>query len=147
MRTNQDVCLANQAQKPPGLLPAGQSSCGVHRVWLVDDDDEFRRLLGQLLNKVRGMRCPRGFAAPELLLNALQEETPPETILLDVHLRHRNGIDFIRPIRALAPGTRVIMLSTFYETEHARRALHAGASRFLVKTSSIGEIVQEILEN
>ena len=111
---------------------------------MVDDDDLFRELLASLLLKMAKVRCARGFSSGELLLSALARETPPEMVLLDVHLRDRNGLDFIKPIRALAPNTRVLMLTTFFDPDYAARAREAGASGFLLKSAGFDEIVARV---
>jgi len=116
-----------------------------HRVWLVDDDEGVRPLLARLLSRVKGIECSREFSSPDALLAALQQEAAPDTIPLDVHLGAQNGVDFIRPIKARAPATRVVMISTFYDMEQASRALRTGASGYLVKVASLAEIVAHIL--
>ena len=117
------------------------------RVWLVDDDAAFRELMMNLLAKSDGIECDHGFGSAELLLFSLARETPPHTILLDVNLRDRNGIDFIQPIKALAPATRVFMFTTFFDPEHAKRALRSGAAGFLLKSASIEEILDRITQS
>src|SRR5207248_10491287 len=50
----------------------------------------------------------------------------------------------IKPIKSLARNTRIIMFTTFYDSERHDRALREGASGFLLKSSELKEIVQEI---
>src|SRR5271166_4028311 len=133
----------NSNSLPTGPTTRGQS--GANRVWLVDDDEIVRSLLARMLGKVSGIECPREFSSPDALLAALERETPPDTILLDVHLGDQNGIDFIQPIKSRATATRVLMLTTFHDSGHKRRALQAGASGFLVKRATLAEIAEHIL--
>jgi DNA-binding NarL/FixJ family response regulator len=115
------------------------------RVWLAADDDAFRELLGSLLDKTDVVKCDRGFASGELLLHTLSREAAPQTIVLDVQLRERSGIDFIKPIKALAPATRVLMLTALFDPKESARALRAGASAFLAKSASLHHVLKQVL--
>lgn len=114
------------------------------KVWLVDDDDSFRTLLASVLDRQQGIDCPRQFNSPDAALSALASKTGPDVLLLDVHLRDRNGLDAIRPIKSLARSTRVLMLTTFYDSHCHSRALEEGASGFLLKTSELQQLVRDI---
>jgi len=117
------------------------------RIWLVDDDEIFRELLARQLDKGHVPQCDRQFASGELLLSALSREAPPQAILLDANLGERNGIHFIQPIKALASATRVLMLATVFDPAQAARALKEGASAFMVKSSSLDQIREQIIDS
>jgi DNA-binding NarL/FixJ family response regulator len=145
MRTARD-------EKVPAELLRRESATrnGAHRplrIWLVDDDEVFRELMARQLDKGHALQCERQFASGELLLSALSREAQPQAIVVDVHLRDRNGIDFIQPIKALATATRVLMLATFFDPAQAARALKEGASAFLLKSSSLDEIREQIIDS
>jgi len=113
-------------------------------VWLVDDDNEFRGLVADFLNHESGLECSRNFPGPDAALSALASKPGPDVILLDIQMRNRNGLDAIKPIKSLARKTRVIMFTTFYDRERHHRALSEGASGFLLKTTKLKDLVQEI---
>ena len=113
-------------------------------VWLVDDDNRFRGLIADILNQESGLECPRHFPGPDAALSALASKPGPDVILLDIEMRDRNGLDAIRPIKSLARKTRVIMFTTFYDRERHHRAMREGASGFLLKSSRLQDIIQEI---
>jgi DNA-binding NarL/FixJ family response regulator len=114
------------------------------KVWLVDDDDGFRTLLAGLLIKQQGIDCPRHFSSPDAVLSALASKTGPDVLLLDIQMRDQNGLDAIRPIKSLARSTRVLMLTTFYDSGRHSRALEEGASGFLLKTCDVHRLVEHI---
>ena len=116
------------------------------RVWIADENEQFRRLLARLLGRADGLECPRAFATPELLLVALRREAVPDTILLDLNLCERGGIDFVRPIRNLAPDTRILVLTSSCDSEPVFRALQAGASGTLLKGVGLDEVLARIRE-
>src|ERR1035437_3281733 len=114
------------------------------KVWLVDDDDFFRTHLAELLLKQQGIDCPRHFNSPHAVLSALASKTGPDVLLLDIQMRDQNGLDAIRPIKSLARSTRVLMLTTFYDSDRHSRALEEGASGFLLKSCEVHRLVEHI---
>src|SRR5437016_14281525 len=91
------------------------------QVWLVDDDNEFRGLVADFLNRESGLECPRHFPGPDDALSALASKPGPDVIPLDIQMRNRNGLDAIKPIKSLARKTRIIMFTTFYDSERHQR--------------------------
>jgi CheY-like chemotaxis protein len=114
------------------------------KVWLVDDDDNYRTLLAELLVKEQGIDCPRHFSSPDAALSALASKTGPDVLLLDIQMRDQNGLDAIRPIKSLARSTRVLMLTTFYDSHRHSRALEEGASGFLLKSCEVHSLAEHI---
>jgi DNA-binding NarL/FixJ family response regulator len=118
-------------------------------VWLIEDHADSRRVLARVLNQVSTMQCPCAFASCEDALAALRTNPSPEVILLDIGLPGMSGIEGIRRIKALAPGTHVIMLTVFDDQEKVFNAICAGASGYLLKTAdedAIAGAIQEVLE-
>lgn len=114
------------------------------RVWLVDDNGGFRSLLAEMLAAVSGFDCSREFSSAEAVLKALAKETPPDVILLDNQMPGQYGSEVVRPIRALAPAARVLMLTTCFDSRLRQRVLRDGAADFLQKFCSVEEIAQRI---
>jgi DNA-binding NarL/FixJ family response regulator len=132
----QDASLAPRAS-------ASARGLAAPTVWLIDDDDELRNLLGELLNS-QGLACNNEFDSPEAALRALTTETAPDVVLLDVNMGDANGLEAIEPIKARAPSTHVLMLTTFYDSLSEAKAFEAGASGFLLKSYEPEQIVQAI---
>jgi len=118
-------------------------SFGAERVWLVDDNERFRLLLANLLEG-EGFECERQFANPREALAALARENSPDIILLDIQMGEYNGLDAIRPFKAAARDTHVMMLTTFAPPEARERAFREGASDFLLKSWELPEIVSHM---
>jgi len=100
-------------------------------VWLVEDNRTFRTTLARALGGVEGLDCAEHFASAEDAVEAMQNGGVPDAVLLDVELPGLNGIDAIQKIKSLSPATRAIC---------------AGASGYLLKTSPVERIVQSIHE-
>ena len=126
------------------VMTAGNSGFRQIRIWLVDDNVGFRGLLASLLNAEVGFECLRQFSSPDGLLHALAREEAPDIILLDIEMGMDNGLDAIRPIKALAGKTHVLMLTTLAGPGCRERAFREGASDFMLKSWPLAEIVQHI---
>ncbi len=120
---------------------ANASSAAVLNVWLVDDSKSIRSALKQLLGLCDGVCCTAEFHSPNAVLSALASRPGPDAILLDIQMGAANGLDAIRPIKALARETQVVMFTTCYDSESKSRALQNGASDFLTKSSPLEKIV------
>jgi DNA-binding NarL/FixJ family response regulator len=115
-------------------------------VWLIEDNHTFRHTIARVLNQVAGLECPRHFANSEDALQTLAEGLVPDVVLVDVELPGLDGIEAVRRIKALSPTTRLIMLTVFDDHDKIFRAICAGASGYLLKTSPVEKIVESIRE-
>ncbi len=116
------------------------------RVWLVDDSENFRVLLAAMLEDEGGLQCEREFGSAEAVLRALETDAP-DVILLDNSMPGMGGKAAVRPIRQLAPHTRILMLTTFAAPEVRAEVLRDGASDFLLKSFQINEIAGRIRDS
>jgi DNA-binding NarL/FixJ family response regulator len=114
------------------------------RVWLVDDNDQLRTLLAEVLGNQEGIECARHFSSPDALLSELASKPGPDVILLDVQMGDRNGLDAVRPIKSLTRSTRVLMFTTCNNPEWRKRALHDGASDYLLKSYALDKVADRI---
>jgi DNA-binding NarL/FixJ family response regulator len=129
------------ASKRSGGEPGGRRTL---RLWLVDDNDSIRAIVKDNLELDSRIRCERDFDNPQSVLQALVEEPTPDLILLDIRMGPFNGLDAVLPIRRLAPGARILMFTTFYDSECEARALRDGALGLLLKGSGTEHILEKI---
>jgi len=113
---------------------------------LIEDNHSFRRTVAKVLQEVQDLECTREFANSEEALEALVGGAVPDVILLDVELPGLNGLEAVKQIRSIAPSTRVIMLTVFDDHDKIFKAICAGASGYLLKTSSVEGIIESIRE-
>ncbi|MDB6133945.1 MAG: response regulator receiver [Verrucomicrobiales bacterium] len=112
-------------------------------IWLIEDNAAFSGIVVRLLNDVPDFTCAPAFSSSESALKTLRHSVP-DVILLDVQLPGMNGISAIREIKSRAPAVNVVMLTVFDEQEKIQQAVMAGASGYLLKTSSEEEIAEAV---
>ena len=110
-------------------------------LWLVDDSKMYRELLADRFSQEDDINCARQFSSAEAVIAALVDEPPPDVILLDVNMGGMSGVNAVRPIKSLAPATRVVMLTTFHDLYAESDALRAGACGFLLKVDDFSKIL------
>ena len=115
-------------------------------IWLVEDNDAYRRTISRVINRLEDFRCPESFAWCEQAIEALKKNGQPDVILLDVGLPGMSGIEGIRAIKGILPGSHIIMLTVFDDQEKIFQAICAGASGYLLKTSTEEKIAEAIRE-
>ena len=117
-------------------------------VWLIEDNEAYRRTIRRVINRLDGLSCPQAFAWCEQAIKLLESASvaAPDVILLDVGLPGMNGLEGIRVIKSISPSTHVIMLTVFDDHEKIFRSICAGASGYLLKTSSEENIALAIRE-
>jgi DNA-binding NarL/FixJ family response regulator len=123
-----------------------RSSDQTINVWLVEDNEMYRGAIGRALDHSPGLRCTGAFGSCEAALVRLRDDHPPEVILLDIGLPGMSGLDGIQQFKALSPATHVIILTVFEDTDKIFRAICAGASGYLLKTSPAEKIAQSVRE-
>jgi len=115
-------------------------------VWLVEDHEELRATVGEVIETDPEMTCSSSFATCEEALAALQKESPPQVVLMDIVLPGMNGIEGVRRMRSISPATQVIMLTVYEDDDNVFESLCAGACGYLLKGGSTEKILQAIRE-
>jgi DNA-binding NarL/FixJ family response regulator len=113
-------------------------------IWIIEDHSAFRRTLVRVLNAEDGLQCTRDFDSCEKALAALAHDAAPDLVLLDVGLPGMSGLDGIRLIKERSHNALVVILTVFEDDDKVFSAICAGASGYLLKTSSVTEITQAV---
>jgi DNA-binding NarL/FixJ family response regulator len=115
------------------------------RVFVCDDAPAFRDLLRMAL-EADGALTIVGEAEDGTGLDALAG-ADADVVLLDLNMPQLGGLEALPRVRELAPGARVVVLSSFSAEEKEAAALSAGADRYVDKRESfarIRDVVQEL---
>jgi DNA-binding NarL/FixJ family response regulator len=75
---------------------------------------------------------------------ALAEQIHPRVVIMDIAMPVMNGIEATRQIVSRFPETRVLVLSSYTDTETVSELTAAGASGFIAKFNASSELVDSI---
>jgi DNA-binding NarL/FixJ family response regulator len=112
------------------------------RVLLVDDHDLFRTGLRNLLEE-QGVQVV-GEAASGADALRIVREIAPDVVVMDLNMPGISGVEATREITSIAPLTRVVVLTISDQDDDVMDAIVAGACGYLVKDSSIEELMRGI---
>lgn len=71
-------------------------------------------------------------------------ETHPDMIVLDVEIGNKNGIEAVPELKAIAPNTPILFISSHTNSQLVVQALSAGAVAYLKKPLEIDELIAYI---
>jgi DNA-binding NarL/FixJ family response regulator len=113
------------------------------RVLIADDEVMMRAGVRAILAADPGIdvvaEAADGHAAVELV-----RAHRPDVALLDIRMPGLDGLRAAEEIAAVAPGTAVVILTTFGDDENIGRALGGGAAGFLLKASDPRELITAV---
>ena len=121
-----------RARTSPPQPAAPAREPGRKRILLVDDHPMMRAGLAQVIDKQPDMvSCGEAGTAAEALekISALG----PDLILSDITMPGRNGVEFIKDVKAAWPELPILVVSMHDETIYAERVLRAGARGYIMK--------------
>ncbi len=121
------------------------SAPGVLRVLLVEDDEGLRNAYRLVLGG-SGIDVGTAASGEEALERLEGRSGPPAVIVADLGLPGVSGPELVERLRAAAPGTALLVLTGTHDDAVRRRCLEAGASRYLVKPVTGGELQTAIRE-
>lgn len=115
-------------------------------VIIVEDDNQYRKILKQILNDQDDLYCMKDFPNAEDALDYIQSGDTPQVILLDIELPGMSGIDLIPKIKKISPSTRILNLTIFDDDDKIFNAICVGANGYLLKSADVQSIIKAIHE-
>ena len=118
-------------------------------IWLVEDNEIFATGVQRAIDRMDGMRCGGKYQSVEQAFAALESGGKPDVILLDVQLPGMDGITALSHLKGMAPEAQIVILTVFDDADKIFRAVCAGASGYVLKSSSgaeIGEAIRQVIE-
>lgn len=114
-------------------------------VSIVEDNAQVRGSLAKLIDGAPGFKCVSRHGSAEEALKELPKILP-EVVLMDINLPGMNGVECVRRLKPQLPGTQLIMLTVYQNTEHIFNALAAGATGYMLKQTPPAELLTAIKE-
>ncbi len=116
---------------------------GTIRILAADDHQLFRQGIVGLIADEPGMTLVAEATNGREAIDQFRRHRPDVT-LMDLQMPEMNGIDAIRAIRAEFPEARIIVLTTYTGDVQVLRAIKAGASGYLLKSTLVNEMLSAI---
>jgi DNA-binding NarL/FixJ family response regulator len=110
------------------------------RVQIVDDNDDYRKLLRRILEEHQDLVLVAEASGGEEGVR-LAQHFKPDVILMDIDMPGTNGFQATRRIKESLAGATVLILSGLDSEAYRERAAECGADAYLLKTTSISEIL------
>jgi DNA-binding NarL/FixJ family response regulator len=112
------------------------------RVLIVDDHDLFRSGLRTLLEE-QGVQVVGEASAGSDAVKLVRERAP-DVVVMDLNMPGMTGVEATRHITAVAPLTRVVVLTISDQDGDVMDAIVAGACGYLLKDASIHDLMRGI---
>jgi DNA-binding NarL/FixJ family response regulator len=113
------------------------------QVLVADDEAMVRAGILAILASDEGIEVV-GEAADGRQAVELARAHRPHVVLLDIRMPVLDGLAAANEMVAVAPDSRVIMLTTFGQDDYIARALRGGAAGFLLKASDPRELISAV---
>ena len=110
----------------------GDPAASKRKILVVDDHPSMRVGLRSIINR-----------EPDLIV-AIIPKSPPDLVLMDITLPKKNGMEFVKDIKALNPALAILAISMHDESLYAERMLRAGAKGYISKHEPPAELLKAI---
>ena len=104
----------------------------------------LRATLEDLLTNQDSVASVTLFNAGEPAIKSLEDGELPDVVLMDIGLPGMSGIETVTELRSRAPALPVVMLTVYRDNDRIFKAICAGASGYLLKTSPPERIVEAL---
>lgn len=116
---------------------------GLIRLLIVDDQPFVRESLRTLLDRYEDLNVV-GLAEDGNEAIDLCGRLQPHVILMDLDMQHMDGVEATKKIKQQWPHIRILIFTTFQDTEQALESLRNGADGFLLKSIETLELANTI---
>jgi len=113
------------------------------RILIVDDHTVVRHGLRLMLELKPGMQIV-GEACDGIEALSQARSQKPDVILMDLEMPRVGGLQAISEIHPEFPGIRILVLTSFADSEKIVMAIKAGAAGYLLKDSTPSDLVRAI---
>ena len=114
-------------------------------VGIVEDEQQIRESLAILINGSEGFSCIHTYESAEVAISAIPTANL-DVVLMDIHLGTKDGIDCVTELKPLCPAVQFLMCTSFEDSDSVFRALKAGATGYISKTTQPSKILDAIVE-
>lgn len=113
------------------------------RILVVDDESVVREGVVAILSYQKDFEVV-GEAHNGIEALELAGKTKPDVILLDMVMPKQGGLETIPKLKELLPDARILVLTSFAESDRVYQTIKAGALGYLLKDSTRVQLIQAI---
>ncbi|MBL8173626.1 MAG: response regulator transcription factor [Bryobacterales bacterium] len=111
------------------------------KVYLVEDAENLRQQIGELLVRIEGAEVVGVAATPNEAIAGVAA-LRPDVVVLDLGLRGGAGQDVLRALRSAQMGAKVVVFSNSVDQVTVRRCLELGAMAVLDKSHHFDQLYE-----
>lgn len=105
------------------------------QVAIFEDNKHLRETFRLLLDSAEGFECTGAYNDCNNLVNDLVTH-PCDVVLMDIEMPGMNGIAATKIVKEHFPGMNILIQTIFFEDEHIFNAICAGASGYILKSTT-----------
>jgi NarL family two-component system response regulator LiaR len=113
------------------------------RILVVDDESVVRDGVVTILSFQPDMKVV-GEAENGIKAVEIARMTKPDVVLLDMVMPKQNGLETIPKLKSVSPDSRILVLTSFNESDKVYQSIKAGALGFLLKDATRIQLLQAI---
>lgn len=113
------------------------------RISLADDHAVVRKGIREFLEEDESLRVVAEASDGEEALKSIARDQP-DVAVFDIQMPRLNGLDATRRVKQDYPNVQVLILTAYEDDPYIFAALQAGASGYLLKTSSADELIRAV---
>lgn len=113
------------------------------RILVVEDQNVVREGLMAILNYQTDMEVV-GEAEDGIRAVEVARKTKPDVILLDMVMPRQDGLMTIPKLRTAVPDSKILVLSSFADSDQVFQAIKAGALGYMLKDATRVQLLQSI---
>jgi two-component system, NarL family, response regulator LiaR len=113
------------------------------RILVVEDQNVVREGITAILSFQSDMEVV-GEAEDGIQAVELARKARPDVVLLDMVMPRQDGLTTIPKLRVVAPEARILVLTSFAESDRVYQAIKAGALGYMLKDTTRTQLLQSI---
>src|SRR5574341_1447553 len=113
------------------------------RILVVEDQNVVREGIVAILSFQSDVEVV-GEAEDGIQAVELARKTKPDVILLDMVMPHQDGLMTIPKLKEIIPDARILVLTSFAESDRVYQAIKAGALGYMLKDTTRTQLLQSI---
>ena len=115
------------------------------RVAIFEDRKLIRDAYEAIINGTPGFCCTGSFSNASDITHSMQRSTP-DVSLMDIEMPGMDGVEATQLIHERFPGVKVLIQTVFDDDEKVFKAICAGASGYILKSTTPSKLIESIAE-